>query len=77
MIKTKDLATIEDRLRELRRVRDQLFVSQIELRINLEILSEKQDELIAKSQYLSNISAFLSSEKIIGKGKNKASEEAF
>ena len=59
----KDLATIEDRLRDLRRVRDQLFVSQIELRINLEILSERQEALIVRSQYLAGISAFLASEK--------------
>ena len=59
----KDLATIEDRLRDLRRVRDQLFVSQIELRINLEILSERQEALIVRSQYLAGISAFLATEK--------------
>ena len=65
MIKTKDLATIEDRLRELRKVRDQLFVSQIELRLNLDIISDKQEELHARSQYLTNLSAFLASETIV------------
>jgi hypothetical protein len=65
MIKIKDLATIEDRLRELRKVRDQLFVSQIELRVNLEIILEKQEELLARSQYLTSISAFLASEHMI------------
>jgi hypothetical protein len=63
MNNSRDLSTIEDRLRHLRKMRDQLFVSQIELRINLEILYERQEALIARSQYLSNISAFLTSEK--------------
>ncbi len=64
MTKTDDLATIGNRLRELQKIRDQLFVSQIELRINLEILSDRQEELMARSQHLSNVCDFLRSEKM-------------
>lgn len=63
MNRNDDLATIMNRLEELRKLRDQLFVSQIELRINLEILSERQDELLARSQYLNRVSAFIASER--------------
>jgi hypothetical protein len=76
MTNTNDLAAIEDKLRELRKLRDQLFVSQIELRINLEIIADKQEELVARSQYLKNISTFLSSEKDFEEHLNKASGEA-
>lgn len=64
MIKTEDLEAIGNRLRELRKMHNQLFVSQIELRINLAILSERQEELTAKGQYLRNICSFVRSEKI-------------
>jgi hypothetical protein len=54
-----ELASLNERLKELKRAHNRLFANQVELEINRQLIIERYDELHKRNQYLSALAKFL------------------